>query len=245
MNSLAINKKTLSVLGVIVLLLLAITPSIYFYNQYQQVKKNSPEIAEKDLQTIKAKVAKHIQLPSNEEPVLATVSDTNKLQGQSFFSSSQNGDKVLIFTEARKAYLYRPSADKLIEVATININTNDSGQPAVSQDIKSESIRIVLRNGTSVVGLTNKLEPEINKTVPNATITKKENAAKNDYQTTMIVALNEKGQQSAQILAQYFKTSPGTLPAGENNPTEADVLVILGSDTAPAVTPSSTPTNSL
>jgi len=60
-----------------------------------------------------------ILLPQGEVPTVATVTDPSKLQGQQFFSNARVGDKVLIYTQAKKAYLYRPSLHLLVEVAPI------------------------------------------------------------------------------------------------------------------------------
>lgn len=66
-----------------------------------------------------ARVGKLIVLPEGEDPTVATVTDPEKLRDQSFFANAKKGDKVLIYTRAKKAYLYDPSLNKLIEVAPI------------------------------------------------------------------------------------------------------------------------------
>jgi hypothetical protein len=65
------------------------------------------------------KVGKHMFLPTNEIPSLATVTDPKKLQAQSFFADAKKGDKVLIYSEAKKAILYDPVADKIVTIAPI------------------------------------------------------------------------------------------------------------------------------
>ncbi len=74
----------------------------------------------KDLLT---KVSKLYLLPNNEDPTVATVSDPEILKDQSFFILSEKGDKVLIFNKAGKAVLYRPSLNKIIEIAPIKNNS--------------------------------------------------------------------------------------------------------------------------
>ena len=56
----------------------------------------------------------------NGEPTLVTVQDVTKLQDQEFFEKAQNGDKVLIYEQAKKAYLYRPSTNRVINVAPVS-----------------------------------------------------------------------------------------------------------------------------
>ncbi|HUO50793.1 MAG TPA: hypothetical protein VMU25_04495 [Candidatus Paceibacterota bacterium] len=75
-----------------------------------------------DSASIVAKVGALIELPQGEVPTVATVSDLSKLQGQAFFAHAKVGDIVLIYTGARKAYLYDPSENKLVEVAPITTN---------------------------------------------------------------------------------------------------------------------------
>jgi len=75
--------------------------------------------AQLEITTLIERVGKLIKLPTGEEPTVATVSDPAKLKDQVFFANAQVGDKVLIYTKARKAYLYDPEGDILLEVAPI------------------------------------------------------------------------------------------------------------------------------
>lgn len=230
MNKIIDRLKTLPRLFVILVTIIAIVgigTSRFLYVQYQKVQNtlNNPSVAAQlESQDLVKKVSRFISLPEGELPTIATVSDYKKLKNQTFFEKSQNGDKVLIYTKAKKAYLYRPSTDKLIDVTIVNV---DSANP------KSAETKIVLRNGTSTVGLTNKLEPEIKKALPNATIVKKENAAKDDYQTTTVIVLNANVSQAASVIADYLKATVTSLPLDESKPNDADILVIIGKDKAP------------
>lgn len=131
------KRKKIILIVIIVLLLVAILPSFYFYGKYKKLvenynnsrvkvasSKNSSEA--EDTKAILEKVGKLIELP-NETPTVATVSNKEKLQNQPFFNNSQNGDRVLIYQAARKAIIYRESANKIIEVGSITIN-----QPSTS-----------------------------------------------------------------------------------------------------------------
>lgn len=86
---------------------------------------NPQEAAKDEAEQLKAEVAKLIDLP-NETPTIATVVDVEKLKSQAFFTKAQNGDKVLMFSEAKKAVLYRPSTKKIIEVAPINLGSGNT-----------------------------------------------------------------------------------------------------------------------
>lgn len=113
---------------VIFLLMLALLPSIYFYNKYQAVQKTlqkQKQLNLDDREKLIVQVGKLIELPK-EEATVAVVSDKDKLINQSFFQNAKNGDRVLIFTKAKKAILYRPSINKIIEVTQINLEDSSS-----------------------------------------------------------------------------------------------------------------------
>jgi hypothetical protein len=93
-----------------------------YLNQKERAERlsNPEEAAKEETRLLIEKVGSLTELP-NEEPTIATVRDVSKLQNQSFFKNAQTGDKVLIFTQAKKAVLYRPSTEKIIEIAPVNL----------------------------------------------------------------------------------------------------------------------------
>lgn len=202
----------------------------YYYWQYQKAQKEIQTIktdpttvqkaAQEEVKRLIDEVGKLIALPSGEEPTVATITDIDKLKDQPFFQNAKNGDKVLIYTQAKKAILYNPAAKKIIDVAPVNI-----GSPSAQQAVK-----IVLRNGTDTVGLANKLEPDVKKSLAQAQVITKENAGKKDYDKSLIVALNDGAKDQASKLAKDLGISTGNLPEGESKPKEGDILVIIGKD---------------
>ncbi len=105
---------------VLLVALLAICFGGYFYYRLHSLQNNASSEASKETKDLLGKVARLYLIPTSEEPTVATVSDPLKLKDQSFFASAQKGDKVLIFSKAGKAVLYRPSINKIIEIAPIN-----------------------------------------------------------------------------------------------------------------------------
>lgn len=102
--------------------------------QYLELRKENQRLADpqaaaqEETRRLVDEVGKSLQLPENEVPTVATVVDASKLKSQAFFARSENGDRVLIYTQAKKAILYRPSTRKIIEVAPINIGNNGSAE---------------------------------------------------------------------------------------------------------------------
>lgn len=135
-----LSSKNTKVLVIVLLVLAVVGAGAYYAYTYVQDQNakierlSDPQQAAKDEATrVKELVAELADIPADETPTIATVNDASKLQGQAFFIKAQNGDKVLIFTKAKKAYLYRPSTNKIIEVAPINIGENEKAEPAPAQ----------------------------------------------------------------------------------------------------------------
>ncbi len=117
----SLDTQKLASLGLLVFALVSVIAAAYFYKQNTELRRNSQAATESEIQDLIAKVGKLIVLPSGEQPTVATVADPEKLKSQPFFANATKDDKVLIYTNARKAILYSPSQNKIIEVAPINI----------------------------------------------------------------------------------------------------------------------------
>lgn len=124
---------TLKVIVIALLVVGLVAAGGTLYLKYSNLQKENQrltdpqEAAKEQTKQLKQDVGKLLDLP-NEDPTIATVTDAAKLRNQAFFSKAENGDKVLIFTQAKKAVLYRPSTKKIIEVAPINIGNNQNQQ---------------------------------------------------------------------------------------------------------------------
>lgn len=224
-------------LVIVVILLLASLPAAYFYQKYQSAKpQNSTAAAEAQVKSLVAEVGKVVLLPTGEVPTVATVSDKSKLTDQSFFAHSENGDKVLIYTTAKKAILYRPGTHMIIEIGPINIQA-DAGTAQVagastSATTKTTPITVGLLNGTTVAGLTKKVELTLTTAIPAVTVTEKTNAVTSDYTETLVIPLTPAGKAIASKVTTTVAGKISTLPAGEVAPTNTDLLIILGQTAA-------------
>jgi len=234
----SLSKKTLIIAGAVlllVLIVLATAPSIYFYNQYHkaQSRLQDPTAAtrEERLELIN-RVGKLIELPTDEEPTVATISDKERLGNQPFFQKAKNGDKLLIFPNAKKAILYDPLANKIIDVAPINISTQSATATASASTVSPtpQMVKFFLLNGTSKVGLTKTYEETLKKAIPDAVVVDRDNAKKNDYAKTILIDISgTKGKEADQI-SKLLGIPVEKLPAGEEKPVNADFLIIIGSD---------------
>ena len=158
---------------VTVILLAAIAAAGFFYYKYQQASQNNSSSAQ--VTQVVNEVSKLMVLPS-ETPTLATVNDPTQLTSQQFFQNAKIGDKVLIYLNAKIAILYRPSINKIINVAPVNtVGTSTTPTPSASQ---TGTPNVAIYNGTSTSNLASKVETELEGKISNLSFTQAANASK-------------------------------------------------------------------
>jgi hypothetical protein len=119
-------KPWVKITAKILLYVVLIVCGMFLYNIYlvylqSQNKEVSPEAF---LAKVKGDIEIVYQLPDDEEPSFAILSDVTQLQDQKFFMNAQNGDVLLIYTKNNKALIWRPQEKKLVEIASLNIVDN-------------------------------------------------------------------------------------------------------------------------
>lgn len=227
----------------ILLAIVGVAFGVYGWKQARMLKEQlssapsgSQQATEKEVRTLVSEIGKHIVLPTDEEPTLATITDREKLQNTPFFSRAENGDKVLIYVNAGKAYLYRPSSQKLVEVSSVNL------QSTPSPEASPLTARVALRNGTTITGLTKSVDQILKTALPGLTISSRDDAKVRGVEKTLVVDLTGSRTADAERIAHALSAAVGALPGGEPTPDDTEFLVILGTDistsASPAVSPS-------
>jgi hypothetical protein len=221
--------------------------SIFFYSKYRMALKNTIAEPKSETQIISEKIGQIFDLPQ-EEPTLATITDTEKLKGQAFFQNAQNGDKVLLYSKAQKAILWRPTVSKIIEVSSLSsqkekpnetqsqpgnsVSNTDENQEKIEEtkndNPQNQTARVTVLNGTTLKGLAKSLGNRI-ASVSGADVVSTGNAQKSDYVRTIIVDLTGKNQSISEKIAVELSGKVVDLPEGEEKP-DADILVIGGTE---------------
>ncbi len=230
------RKISWSVITLSLMLIAALGVAGYFYYQLKWSQKVETGEEIKDITTT---IGQFIELPSDETPTLATVTDREKLADQTFFLKAENGDKVLIYSNSGKAILYRPNTKKVIDMTTVNVAKTEALAPNTpSPEVPQETVpekqatTAVIYNGSTKVGATLAIEEQIGKAFEGLTVVEKESAQKKDYQGIIVVDIKGEYKADAEKLASLLGATVANLPEGETAP-EADLLVIVGNTTAP------------
>jgi hypothetical protein len=241
-SSFTSDKTNMLIIAMGILLLVAVGSIGYLY--YHFVLPGKQEVKSEET-LLRDAVGSKILLP-DESPQIATVTDKTKLADQPFFKKAENGDKILIFTNANRAVLYRPRIKKVIDTTTISLTPEVEGQnqfgttpdgtgektaadDAVATE-PDERLNIAIYNGSQKIGVTNTFDDEIKAMYQNIDVVLKETAKKSDYEKSVVVDLTERNAPFAKELASKINGETGKLPEGENAPENTDILIILGNN---------------
>lgn len=113
--------------GVVIFVLVATCG--YWYLQYRQAVANQQQSDNAQIATLTARLGKTIVLPSG-QPAVVNVVDKTKLTDPQLAAQAENGDQLLIYATARRVILYRPSAQKVIDM--FHITTSPEGIESTS-----------------------------------------------------------------------------------------------------------------
>ncbi|MBP7766987.1 hypothetical protein KA068_00505 [Candidatus Saccharibacteria bacterium] len=200
------------VMAIIVVILLLI--SGYLYKELRNNKNGSSSnnvTAQKEAEDLKAKVGKIILLP-DETPVIGTVNDKDKFKDQPFFNGVENGDKILIFSESKKAVIYRDKDNRVINSGPIAV-TSDS-------NATTKTVSVLTDESGNIKGSTNDALVKIN----GIKVSKNTAKVKVDKLKVYDPGNNdtELAKQISSALGAEVITS---IPDGETAPEGADVVV--------------------
>ncbi len=194
--------------------------------QYEALKQDPQLLAREEIKKLVEKLSKLVVLPQGEEPVVATVTDKEKLKDQPVFAKAENGDKIVIFAKAQKAYIYRPSSNILIDVIPVNIGNQ---QITISGVDERNPLKVALVNGSKNVGVAAELEKRIvEKKIPGLQIVSKATAKSDGYTKSLVLDLTGKRAKEAAEMALLVGGEVATESA-ETWP-KADLMVIIGAD---------------
>ncbi len=168
--------------------------------------------ADPDAATTKliAEVSQRAVLPTGEKPTVTTIVDKDKVN-QSFLQNAHNGDKVLLYFQAGKAVVYRPSTHQIVNIGPLT-------QPPA---------QVFLRDGSGK-GIPSSLRDKLTQPA-GFTVVSQDTSVKATYTKTLVVDITGNRPDIAARVATLTGGHVGPLPAGESRP-DADILVITGSD---------------
>jgi len=113
------NKQIFLIVLILIILTGSYSGTYYFYRKYNQIKKGAQIPVLTETAALIQEVGEIMDLPTDEIPTIATITDKEKIKGQAFFKKAENGDKLLAYAKNQQAILYRPGTHKIIKIAPI------------------------------------------------------------------------------------------------------------------------------
>ncbi len=116
--------------AVILFVIMIVLLGLIAYTKPQIFGLSVKNTDKQDTQSLILEVSKVIKLPEGETPTVGEVTDLSKVTNQKFFENAVQGDKFLVYKDAKKAFLYRPSEKRIIEVGVVNLSENPTPAPS-------------------------------------------------------------------------------------------------------------------
>jgi hypothetical protein len=221
-QKIAITIGALVFIGLIVLV-------VFLYTQYQSLKKNPNGEKEAEVKQLVEQIRKFYDLPTDENPTVATVSDKSKVVNQPFFAKAENGDKILIYRKNKLAILFRPSQNRLINVGPIDLDAVSGNSTGSGSTTQAAIAKLGLYNASSTVGITTDVEKKLTTSAyaSQISIAEKKNANSKSLGKVLIVDVAGSNKDLAEKIAATLGGEVGSLPAGETKP-GVDIAVFIG-----------------
>jgi hypothetical protein len=198
-----VSKRVLLV--VLGLLILAVVGYLFWAERTVTVAETMA--ADKQLA---AEVASKVVVPQDETPAISTVVDAAKID-QEFLRGTKKGDKILLYFQARRAIVYRPSTGQVI-------NTGPLDAPRPKGFIRSGYAGA---DTTKVAALLTASQ--------DYAVDSTDASPQQSYKRTIVVDLAGNRPDVARQLAARLKATVAPLPDGESKP-DADLLVVVGAE---------------
>jgi hypothetical protein len=174
-------------------------------------------------QIIRDKVNRLVLLPRDEEPAIATVTEKMRISDK-FLEQAQDGDKLLLYYQSLKAYLYRPSAHKLVDIGPITVDPS-------AKEVAGTRIA-VLDGGDQPAKATAQYTRLASIYKDALSVTTPQMAEHNTYAHSIVIDLTDDNKKYNLVnnIAATLGIHRSTLPYGEAAPANTDVLIIVGKE---------------
>lgn len=104
---------------------------LYWQTRQQLAYLSSPEgqeeLARREAEEVLARLGELVVLPDEQDPIIATITDQEVLAAESvFYADAVNGDRLIIFPQAQRAYIYSPTRHRVVNIGPLAIEDEAS-----------------------------------------------------------------------------------------------------------------------
>ena len=154
-------------------------------------------------------INKSLSISGEANPAVLTVEDKSKAT-QPFLEQAQNGDKVVLYYNARKAVVFRPSEERIVHQGSYT----------------PPEAKLFIRKGTTQDTRIDEVRSRLG-AISDIEIVSQDSSTKQDYQGLVLVSVTDRYDEKIAELERLFGIKVSRLPAGETFP-DADIMLIVG-----------------
>lgn len=194
-------------------------------------------VDEAEVQALLDKVQSMVVVPEDEAPTLATVVEVTELRKQPFFKNAVIDDKLFVYQQSRLAILFRPSVEKLVNMATL-FDGSTGATPAagaaqqvqgVTTQKQAEALqqhRIAVYYATDSAALRTQISDALS-TMSDTKLAVEALTRGTEYKGVTVIDLKGSQDELVQELVEKLDGRQGDMPEEEDTP-DADILLIVG-----------------
>ena len=166
------------------------------------------------------RVGQLVTLPKNEDPAIATVTASTNISDP-FMKQAKEGDKLLLYYKSLKAYLYRPSINKIVDIGPITVDPSTA---------EVAGTRIVVKGRATDDERANNYRARLMSLYKSAVVLSAQDNGSGAPADTIVVDLTNDNKKYNLVsnIAATLDIKRGTLPLGETAPADADILILVG-----------------
>ncbi|MFA6254376.1 MAG: hypothetical protein WC640_03995 [Candidatus Paceibacterota bacterium] len=140
-----------NILVIVIVILIIIVGGIYYWTQSKTTAGTQPVVAgaaqnpaaaaasEAQVKALLVKLQKHIILPTDEVPQIGQIDDpVQAAKAQPFVAGAQKGDLLIVYVKARKAIVYSPSRDIIVNVGPVSVSPDQTAATTTPTNVSTK-----------------------------------------------------------------------------------------------------------
>lgn len=136
----------------IIIVALLVGGALYYYTTSRSdtfvsggaTQQDGQTLSDAEIAQVIAGTGRHIQLPTGEDPLIASIVDVETLvASQPFYQGAKNGDILLVYVQAAKAIIYSPSRDILVNVGPVILDESAAEGAAAEIPVSAPAEEVV------------------------------------------------------------------------------------------------------
>ena len=129
------KKRRWPMLAAVVVMVACVGFGAYSFYAWRKAVSDNPTAVQKDI----IQSVNDIAITPSGTPEIATVKDASKLTSGALAKVAKNGDQLLIYSQANRIFVYRPTVRKLVDILSVQAPSAGTTSANVGQGTTQSS----------------------------------------------------------------------------------------------------------